>query len=190
MNSPQFSENRDKIDHNRFTGRTRVAYFSMEIAIAPEMPTYSGGLGILAGDTARTASDLDLPIVFVTLISRAGYLRQELDAAGHQGDVPDPWDPQRWARPLPAMVAVPIGEQAARSGSAHGCTFCSARPAAPCRSSYWTLMSPRTIRMTAALPAGFTAAMQRCASSRKSSSVSAAKCCYGRSVSKSPPIPQ
>ena len=101
MNSPQFSENRDKIDHNRFTGRTRVAYFSMEIAIAPEMPTYSWGLGILAGDTARTASDLDLPIVFVTLISRAGYLRQELDAAGHQGDVPDPWDPQRWARPCP-----------------------------------------------------------------------------------------
>ena len=72
------------IDHNRFVGRTRVAYFSMEIAISPEMPTYSGGLGILAGDTARAAADLDLPIVFVTLISRAGYLRQELDAAGRQ----------------------------------------------------------------------------------------------------------
>jgi len=93
-------------------GRTRVAYFSIEIAISPEMPTYSGGLGILAGDTARAAADLDLPIVFVTLISRAGYLRQELDAAGHQADVPDPWDPQLWARPLPAMVAVPIGGQA------------------------------------------------------------------------------
>jgi len=67
--NPQLSAH---IDHNRFVGRTRVAYFSMEIAIAPEMPTYSGGLGILAGDTARAAADLDLPIVFVTLISRAG----------------------------------------------------------------------------------------------------------------------
>ena len=73
--NPQLSAH---IDHNRFVGRTRVAYFSMEIAIAPEMPTYSGGLGILAGDTARAAADLDLPIVFVTLISRAGFLRQEL----------------------------------------------------------------------------------------------------------------
>jgi starch phosphorylase len=84
----------------------------MEIAISPEMPAYSGGLGILAGDTARAAADLDLPIVFVTLISRAGYLRQELDAAGHQADVADPWEPQLCARPLPAMVAVPIAERA------------------------------------------------------------------------------
>ena len=65
--NPQLSAH---IDHNRFVGRTRVAYFSMEIAIAPEMPTYSGGLGILTGDTARAAADLNLPIVFVTLISR------------------------------------------------------------------------------------------------------------------------
>jgi len=66
--NPQLSAH---LDHNRFVGRTRVAYFSMEIAISPEMPTYSGGLGILAGDTARAVADLDLPIVFVTLISRA-----------------------------------------------------------------------------------------------------------------------
>ena len=115
MDQPPPSGNpqlRAHIDHNRFVGRTRVAYFSMEIAIAPEMPTYSGGLGILAGDTARAAADLDLPIVFVTLISRAGYLRQELDAAGRQADVEDPWDPQLWARPLPAVVAVPIVERA------------------------------------------------------------------------------
>ena len=61
--NPQLSAH---IDHNRFVGRTRVAYFSMEIAISPEMPTYGGGVGILAGDTARAAADLDLPIVFVT----------------------------------------------------------------------------------------------------------------------------
>jgi starch phosphorylase len=93
---------------DRFVARTRIAYFSMEIAIWPQMPTYSGGLGILAGDTARTAADLGLPMVFVTLVSRAGYLRQILDAAGQQEDVPEPWDPQRWATPLHAMAAVEI----------------------------------------------------------------------------------
>ena len=71
----------------------------MEIAISPEMQTYSGGLGILAGDTARAAADLDLPMVFVTLVSRAGYLRQELDATGRQADVPDPWDPAALGSP-------------------------------------------------------------------------------------------
>src|SRR6516165_11304758 len=116
---------RAHIDHNRFVGRTRVAYFSMEIAIAPEMPTYSGGPGILAGDTARAAADLDLPIVFVTLISRAGYLRQELDAAGHQSDLPDPWDPHFALSPCPPWW--PCRSQSGRSGSARGCTFCSAR---------------------------------------------------------------
>ena len=69
---------------DRFLARTRVAYFSMEIAISPEMPTYSGGLGILAGDMARAAADLDLPMVFVTRISCSGYLRQELGPAGRQ----------------------------------------------------------------------------------------------------------
>jgi hypothetical protein len=81
----------------------------MEIAVHPEIHTYSGGLGILAGDAARAAADLDLPMVFVTLMSRSGYLRQQLDAAGHQTDAPDPWYPQDFAQPLPTMVAVPIG---------------------------------------------------------------------------------
>ena len=97
---------------DRFVAFTRIAYFSMEIAIWPQMPTSSGGLGILAGDTARTAADLGLPVVFVTLVSRAGYLRQVLDAAGQQSDIPDPWDPQRWATPLNAMIAVEIEKRA------------------------------------------------------------------------------
>jgi starch phosphorylase len=62
-----------------FLGKTRVAYFSMEIALHPEMHTYSGGLGVLAGDTARSAGDLELPMVFVSLISRQGYLCQTFD---------------------------------------------------------------------------------------------------------------
>jgi glycogen phosphorylase len=91
-----------------FLSRCRIAYFSMEMALRPEIHTYSGGLGGLAGDTARSAADLDLPMVFVTLVSREGYLRQEIDVEGRQVDHPDPWEPSEWATPVGAMVAVPI----------------------------------------------------------------------------------
>jgi starch phosphorylase len=91
-----------------FLRRTRIAHFSMEIALAPEMHTYSGGLGILAGDTARSSADLDLPIVFVSLVSRAGFVRQEIDAEGGQVTNPDPWRPEAWCQPLGAMIAVEI----------------------------------------------------------------------------------
>jgi starch phosphorylase len=87
----------------------RVAYFSMEIALAPAIPTYAGGLGMLAGDTLRAAADLEVPMVGVTLVSRAGYFRQELDAKGHQTERPDLWEPSTWATRLPASIAVPIG---------------------------------------------------------------------------------
>ena len=91
-----------------FLARTHIAYFSMEIAIRPEMHTYAGGLGVLAGDTARSCADLEIPVVFVTLVSRAGYFRQELDGDGRQTEQPDWWEPERWCRPLHAMVAVDI----------------------------------------------------------------------------------
>ncbi len=95
-----------------FLPRTDIAYFSMEIAIRAEMHTYAGGLGVLAGDTARSAADLELPVVFVTLISRDGYLRQEIGPDGGQVDHPDPWEPRDWAVPLDAMVAVRIDGRA------------------------------------------------------------------------------
>lgn len=91
--------------------RTRIAYFSMELALRPEMHTYAGGLGILAGDVARSAADLELPMVFVTLASREGYLHQEIDPDGFQVDHADPWEPSAWSVPLPAMVAVTIEER-------------------------------------------------------------------------------
>lgn len=91
-----------------FASAVRIAYFSMEIAINTDIHTYSGGLGVLAGDTARSCSDLELPVVFVTLISRAGYFRQTLDAQGQQEEHEDSWEPEKWARPLPAMIAVPM----------------------------------------------------------------------------------
>lgn len=91
-----------------FLPRTHIAYFSMEIALRPEIPTYAGGLGILAGDTARSCADLEIPIVFVTLLSRAGYFRQQIDASGRQTEQPDWWEPGRWCTALEAMVAVEI----------------------------------------------------------------------------------
>ncbi|MFH1556296.1 MAG: alpha-glucan family phosphorylase [Pseudomonadota bacterium] len=91
-----------------FLYHTTVAYFSMEIALHPDIHTYSGGLGVLAGDTARSAADLNLPMVFVTLLSREGYVRQELSAGGAQIDKPNPWTPTDSTHPLPAMVAISI----------------------------------------------------------------------------------
>lgn len=93
---------------DRAIRRVHIAYFSMEIALRPEIHTYSGGLGVLAGDTARSAADLDLPMVFVTLISRQGYVRQLIGADHAQIGHPDPWSPEDWAEPLPHMVAVAI----------------------------------------------------------------------------------
>ncbi|MHB1205777.1 MAG: alpha-glucan family phosphorylase, partial [Rhodospirillaceae bacterium] len=94
-----------------FLQRTRIAYFSMEIALRREIHTYSGGLGVLAGDTARSCADLELPMVFVSLISRKGYLLQTFDSEGRQQDSADPWDPATWTTALNAMVAVTIGER-------------------------------------------------------------------------------
>ncbi|WP_029133728.1 alpha-glucan family phosphorylase [Sedimenticola selenatireducens] len=91
-----------------FIHSERIAYFTMEIALRADIPTYSGGLGVLAGDTVRSAADLELPLVTVSLASRAGYFRQRIDEAGHQCEAPDPWDPAILARPLQARVAVPI----------------------------------------------------------------------------------
>lgn len=89
-----------------FTQSERFAYFTMEIALRSDIPTYSGGLGVLAGDTIRSAADLELPMVTVSLASRAGYFRQRIDAAGRQLEEPDPWDPAQWAQPLEARVVV------------------------------------------------------------------------------------
>ncbi|HJR71280.1 MAG TPA: alpha-glucan family phosphorylase, partial [Gammaproteobacteria bacterium] len=89
-----------------FLAQRRVAYFSMEVALRSEIPTYSGGLGVLAGDTLRSAADLRIPLVAVTLVSRKGYFRQTIDATGRQIEAPDPWRPEAWAEPLPAKVSL------------------------------------------------------------------------------------
>jgi starch phosphorylase len=93
-----------------FEAVPRIAYFSMEIALEPAIHTYSGGLGVLAGDMMRSAADLALPLVGVTLVSRDGYFRQEI-VAGAQVEHPDPWQPERFAQQLAAKVMVRIGER-------------------------------------------------------------------------------
>src|SRR6266511_1897672 len=85
-----------------------IAYFSMEIGLDTAIPTYSGGLGVLTGDTLRAAADLGLPMVAVTLLHRKGYFRQHLDAAGNQSESPAVWCPEEVLEPLQPRVAVTI----------------------------------------------------------------------------------
>ncbi|MFC5499356.1 alpha-glucan family phosphorylase [Caenimonas terrae] len=86
----------------------RVAYFSMEIALDPAVPTYSGGLGVLAGDMLQSAADLAVALIGVTLVSRQGYFRQEI-AGGMQVERPEPWEPARFAEPVAAKVPLDMG---------------------------------------------------------------------------------
>src|SRR5215469_15985320 len=86
----------------------RISYFSMEIALEPDIPTYSGGLGILAGDTLRSAADLGVPVVAVTLAYRKGYFRQTLDSAGNQSEQPQEWFPEQQLNEVKAQASVEI----------------------------------------------------------------------------------
>ncbi len=86
----------------------RIAYFSMEIGLEVEIPTYSGGLGILAGDTIRAAADLQVPMVAVTLVHRKGYFYQRLDATGWQREEPVEWVVEDHLVEMPQRVAVTL----------------------------------------------------------------------------------
>jgi|SRR3990167_8967107 len=88
-----------------------IAYLSMEIAIAADIPTYSGGLGMLAGDMLRSAADMAIPIVGVTLVSRCGYFHQHLSPDGRQSEAPETWNPATKAIRLDAKVAVTIDQR-------------------------------------------------------------------------------
>lgn len=90
------------------TSAPQVAYFSMEIALEQAVPTYSGGLGVLAGDTIRSAADLHVPMVAVTLAHRKGYFRQILDPVGNQTEAPSEWKPEDQLPAAPATVTVEI----------------------------------------------------------------------------------
>ncbi|MFH1002733.1 MAG: alpha-glucan family phosphorylase, partial [Chloroflexota bacterium] len=84
------------------------AYFSLEFGIDPNIPTYSGGLGILAGDTIRAAADLGSPAVGVTLLHRKGYFHQHLDANGNQSESEAGWSPEQFLEILPQRVQITL----------------------------------------------------------------------------------
>ena len=71
----------------------KVAYFSMEVGVDPDIPSYSGGLGILAGDTIKSCADLNIPLVGVTLLSEKGYFDQKIDEEGNQIEMPVDFSP-------------------------------------------------------------------------------------------------
>jgi glycogen phosphorylase len=85
-----------------------VAYFSMEIALENAMPTYSGGLGVLAGDTIRAAADIRLPMVGVSLLYRNGYFTQRIAEDGAQTEEPADWRVEDFLQEESPRVNVPI----------------------------------------------------------------------------------
>ena len=97
--------------YEKFPSEGLVAYFSMEIAINPSMPTYSGGLGVLAGDTLRSAADLGVPLVAFTLLHRKGYFQQHLDGKGVQSEDVQLWNPVDFCTEEPARVTVSVEDR-------------------------------------------------------------------------------
>jgi len=101
-----------------------IAYFSAEFAVHNSVPIYSGGLGVLAGDHCKTASDLGVPLVGIGLMYTKGYFDQEIRLDGWQEDIDDPVDPSR--SPLvpmldetgsPYLVTVPCADHEVHVGA-------------------------------------------------------------------------
>ncbi len=95
----------------------RVAYFTMEIALSDRLPTYSGGLGVLAGDTIRSITNLKMPVVAVSLLHRGGYFKQTLDKDGTQHDEPIKWQPEKHLHRLPNEISVKLDGKVVRVGA-------------------------------------------------------------------------
>ncbi len=89
-------------------GTRKIAYFSMEIALESAMPSYSGGLGVLAGDTIRAAADLRLPMVAVSLLYRKGFFEQRLAEDGSQTEEPVEWRVEDFLQEEAARASVTI----------------------------------------------------------------------------------
>ena len=87
---------------------TKIAYFSMEIGVNSRVPTYSGGLGILAGDTVKSCADLNVPLVAVSLLYKKGYFYQVLDEQGNQGESDRNWNPRQFLKLFKKKVTVNI----------------------------------------------------------------------------------
>lgn len=86
----------------------KIAYFSMEIGLTDDIPTYSGGLGVLAGDTIRSSADLKIPLVAISLVSRNGYFKQELTRVGKQIEHLAEWKPSKFMDELSTQVKLQV----------------------------------------------------------------------------------
>ena len=163
------------------SARSTVAYFSMEICLEQAIPTYSGGLGVLAGDTLRSAADLGVPLVAVTLLHRKGYFEQHLDASGQQTESPCDWSPETVLEPVDARSTVTI-----EGREVHGARLevspCRACAGTRCRCICSTRSCPRTRSGTARSPTRSTAATSTIGSARRSCSGWAARRCCRRSA--------
>jgi len=93
---------------SRIGGKPKIAYFSMEIGIDEHIPTYSGGLGVLAGDTIKSCADLNVPVVGITLLSEKGYFFQKIDEEGNQIELPINFIPSDFLTLLPTRTEVTI----------------------------------------------------------------------------------
>lgn len=89
-------------------GKPKIAYFSMEVGIDERIPTYSGGLGVLAGDTVKSCADLNIPLVGVTLLSENGYFYQKIDENGNQIELPIKFVVSDFLRQLPGRSSVTV----------------------------------------------------------------------------------
>ncbi len=85
-----------------------IAYFCMEMGIENSIPTYSGGLGILAGDMLRSCADLKIDTIGVTLLYRGGYFKQRFDESGWQVEEEENWNPYEKLILLPGEIHVQI----------------------------------------------------------------------------------
>lgn len=85
-----------------------IGYFCMEMGLETDIPTYAGGLGILAGDMMKSCADLDVPVVGVTLLYRKGYFKQRFDHSGWQLEEEEFWDPRQHLIPLAKEVTVEL----------------------------------------------------------------------------------
>lgn len=95
----------------------KVGYFSMEIGVNSDMPTYSGGLGVLAGDVIRSSADLRLPLIAVSLVSKKGYLKQKITPDGRQLEYPEDWEPSKFMKALPETVDIKISGRPVKVGA-------------------------------------------------------------------------
>ena len=86
--------------------KIRIAYFSAEIGISSSLPTYSGGLGVLAGDHIKASADIELPMVAVTLLYKEGFFKQEIDSQGKQRESYPNFDYQSQLRLLSKSISI------------------------------------------------------------------------------------